>query len=450
LWADEIFSVEAARHDWNGLLSFIIEDIVHPPLFYLVLKLWIAIGGESLLWLRLFPVLAASAAIVPFLLLCRELKLQLAEINLALVLMAVNGYLVYYAQELRMYSLLLFLTLCSLWLFVSFFNAKDGVKKPLVALFAVNLLLVYTQYYGWLVVGVEFIFLMFWGRQRLPSFMLSLAILILCFSPWAYAVAQVAMKKGLDGNLSSFARPNLNALVWHYATLGAPLRPRWKTELGLLLFGVPIVLWSWHAFRKIRVADKGQAITFWWLLLFSFLPAVLAFFASQALPQSVWGARQLIIVAAPYMILVAVAVYQLRPNWLRAVAILLVVGSATLSGFKSPMDTQRAAYEVSVRQMIEAEPTQANGIMVYTLSGHVATAIKFYLESAGERRFEVLEAEDLTALEGDHFWVAFRESREKKERPLQEILTDSGYQVGKGFESGPPGHKVFLFPVWRR
>src|ERR687886_2082712 len=68
LWFDEIFSVHAARHTWAGLWSFAAADLIHPPLFYALLKLWIAAGGESLLWLRLFPALASVAALVPFLL----------------------------------------------------------------------------------------------------------------------------------------------------------------------------------------------------------------------------------------------------------------------------------------------------------------------------------------------------------------------------------------------
>ena len=121
LWFDEIFSVHAARHGWAELLRFAAADIIHPPLFYLLLKLWISLGGESLLWLRLLPALVSIAAIIPFVLLCRELGLKRSEWNLALLLLAVNGYLIKYAQELRMYSLLMFLSLCSLWLFVRFF-----------------------------------------------------------------------------------------------------------------------------------------------------------------------------------------------------------------------------------------------------------------------------------------------------------------------------------------
>ncbi|HET6891170.1 MAG TPA: hypothetical protein VFH31_08730, partial [Pyrinomonadaceae bacterium] len=117
LWFDEIFSVHAARHDWNQLIRFVAADIIHPPLFYLLLKVWIGIGGESLLWLRLLPVLISIATVVPFLLLCREFELTSTEIKLALLLLAVNGYLIKYAQEVRMYSLLLFLSVCSFWLF---------------------------------------------------------------------------------------------------------------------------------------------------------------------------------------------------------------------------------------------------------------------------------------------------------------------------------------------
>ncbi|MFN2513858.1 MAG: hypothetical protein ABR568_20880 [Pyrinomonadaceae bacterium] len=117
LAGSEIFGVQVARHDWDDIIAYAIKDIVHPPLFYVLLKLWISIGGESLQWIRLFPVLTSIAALVPFLLLCRELKLRAAEINLTLALMAVNAYLISNSQGLRMYSLLLFLRLM---LFVAF------------------------------------------------------------------------------------------------------------------------------------------------------------------------------------------------------------------------------------------------------------------------------------------------------------------------------------------
>ena len=128
LWHDEVFSVRAARLSWSGLVGHLVNGDVHPPLFYLLLKGWILIGGESLLWLRLLPVLTAMASLVPFYFLCRELKLEALEINLSLALIAVNSYLITWSQNLRMYSLLLFFTLCSLCLFLKFLNSASEQK----------------------------------------------------------------------------------------------------------------------------------------------------------------------------------------------------------------------------------------------------------------------------------------------------------------------------------
>ncbi|HZB45808.1 MAG TPA: glycosyltransferase family 39 protein, partial [Pyrinomonadaceae bacterium] len=139
LWFDELFGVHAARHTWGGMLRFVAADLIHPPLFYALLKIWVAAGGESLLWLRLFPALTSFAAIVPFLLLARELRLGAKEVTPALLLLAANGYLIKYAQEVRMYSLLLLLALTSFWMFVRFLHARPKTKATLLLLFFVNL-----------------------------------------------------------------------------------------------------------------------------------------------------------------------------------------------------------------------------------------------------------------------------------------------------------------------
>src|SRR5215212_7617514 len=153
LWFDEIFSVHAAEQDWGNIFQFVAQDLIHPPLFYVLLKIWIAVGGESLFWLRLFPVFFSILAVFPFIRLCRELGLSLSTVALALTFFAVNGSLIKYAQEVRMYSLFSFLALVSLWLFVRFFYSGKGFLPLLI----VNILLVYTHYFGWFVIFSEFV-----------------------------------------------------------------------------------------------------------------------------------------------------------------------------------------------------------------------------------------------------------------------------------------------------
>jgi len=488
LWADEIFSLLAARHNWSGLIAYVAGDIVHPPLFYMLLKLWITIGGESLLWLKLFPFLISVATLFPLFLLCRELKLRPSEMNLALVLIAVNGYLIYFAQELRMYSLLLFLTLCSLWLFVRFFNSPtDAAKRHLMTLFVVHLLLVYTHYYGWLVVGTEFILVLFWRRRKLPLFAISIAVLILCFSPWAYTVAQVAvMKKGLAHKIGWIERPDLYSLLEYYAILNGELIFRFNTHLRFLLFGSPILLWAWPIFSGTRAKDKRRSDTFWLLSLSSFLPIAFAFSVSQVLPQSVWHPRYFIFIAVPYMILVAVAVQRLRPNWVKTAMMLLIVGWAAVAGFKalngenfSPrFSNHKVEWDALDHQMMQAEVIKDGVVKVYSFDARASIPIQFYLDEAHERRFQVVTVlgdEDKTiidnnddhvisgkkfdlsfwdwdydkessVLEGEHFWITFYEYQRKE---VQRILINKGYEAGEGFKAGPHSY-ITLAPVWRQ
>ena len=103
--------------------------------FLYSLKLWIAIGGEGLLWLRAVSgAFLSVTAVVPFVLLCRQLKLRLPPAGgLALLFFAVNGSLIKYSREVRMYSLLLLLSLASIWLFVRFVKSGKGLGLLAVA-----------------------------------------------------------------------------------------------------------------------------------------------------------------------------------------------------------------------------------------------------------------------------------------------------------------------------
>jgi len=441
--ADEIFSIQAARRGWLDLVRYVIRDIVHPPLFYMLLKVWIGIGGESEGWLRLFPVLTAVATICPFVLLCREFKLKASEVNLAFMLIAVNGYLIYFAQELRMYSLLLLLTLSSLWLFAKFLNASTTIAAHVLALFGANLLLVYTHYYGWLVVVGESFLLLLWARNKLSAFLFSVAALIVCFSPWAYRVTSVTVAVvGLEGNIGSFSRPTLRDLGAYYATLNGPLARGWYGVLGQTLFVYPVLLWGWHSLKTPSENDGRSVITFCSLLLFSVLPVGVSFLISQVAPQSIWGNRFFINAAVPYLILVAMAIHRLHPKWLRSAILLFVIAWASAAGINALNNTDKRAWEPLVYQMIRAETSQAKGITVYAF-GSSDEIIRFYLEKVNEKRFQTKRIFTFDKVEGDHFWVA---SRSTEELP-QQILRDQGYRVEEGFSDGFGG---LLSPVWRQ
>lgn len=80
-----------------------------------------------MIWMRMLPFLISVATLVPLFLLFREWNLSPLEMTLAMVLISFNELLIYYSQELRMYSLLVGLSLTSLWLFGRFLHGIGGV-----------------------------------------------------------------------------------------------------------------------------------------------------------------------------------------------------------------------------------------------------------------------------------------------------------------------------------
>lgn len=454
LWTDEIFSLKAARGPWGRMFETLILDKVHPPLFYIILKIWIAIGGQSLLWLKLLPVVTAVVTIIPFFLLCRELNLSARATNVGLLLMAVNGYLIHYAQEVRMYTLLLLFTATSFWLFVRMLNHEGNRKRDFLFLLIANLLLVYTHYFGWLVVGVEGFFLLWRDRRKFLIFSTSVLAVALCFSPWVYLVLRaIWMKQGPTNGLDWIKPPHLSSLVAYFADLCGPLNFPGSTYVRLLLFGGPVLLWFWHVIKRDQTGSRNHRAVFWWLFTSFALPLTFVYMFSILGPKSIWHERQLMISVAPFLLLVVTALDRLHPRWLRAAALLFVVTWSALGGFRDVNegdDLTRINWQNMASKMVHVESPDVEGIKVYVFQQNVERPIEFYLDETHERRFQPIFVPDVRSVEGQHFWIAFRESREiERGVPPLNILKDKGYRTGEGSITGRPGHRVYLIPVWR-
>lgn len=112
LWWDEGYSVFFATRDFATLLARTAVDI-HPPLYYILLQLWIAIEGKSDVAVRLFSV-GIGTATIPLIYLFGS-KLFGARVGLiSALLLSVSPIQVYYSQEVRMYGLVTLLALISI------------------------------------------------------------------------------------------------------------------------------------------------------------------------------------------------------------------------------------------------------------------------------------------------------------------------------------------------
>lgn len=411
LWFDEIFSVHAAGHSWGTILQFIAKDLIHPPLFYLLLKVWILIGGEGLFWLRLFPVALSIAAIIPFLYLCRELKLSDWSRAIAFILFAVNGPLIKYAQEVRMYSLLLLLSLFSVWLFVRYFHKGKGLT-PLII---INILLICAHYFGWLVILSEVAAIVIFQRIKIRAILITLGVSAVSFLPWVIGV-WMAVREGshVGQNIGWMQRPGVFQILQLVTGLVEPFHfPASSVEpFTVLIVSIPIILIIIGGVIAGLVNDRTMETEKWetkrLLAIFVILPLVTAFAASWVLPYSVWGTRHLIIVFVPVSLLIGAVIGRIE---IAAVKIGIISLIVMISAFAFSIQLQR---ETPSYSWCSWEPLA--------------------VEAAGKNTAKVYVFEDLVAY---HFWFAFHEGSSKPEvskiREVEGVAEDTAYFLPRGF-----------------
>jgi 4-amino-4-deoxy-L-arabinose transferase-like glycosyltransferase len=454
LWFDEIFSVHAAEHDWSSILWFVARDLIHPPLFYIILKIWTAIGGEGLFWLRLLPVGFASLAIFPFVLFCRELKLKFPAIGFALFLLALNGSFIRYAQSVRMYSMLTFVSLVSLWLFARYFNRG----KNLVALIVVNVILVYTHYYGWMLVGAEIGAILIFQRIKWRGMAAMFGSTFALFVPWLWFVWKASQSGSeLGQNIKWIARPGFTDIGTFVIDLVEPVFFQLSSVepasiytvsipiLLILVISVAVYISGW----KNREAEEKRPVYF--LLLFVFLPVVAVFAASWVMPYSIWGTRHLIIIVGPLTLLFSIVVTESRPPIVRTTAILLI---ALFSGYALALESVRpkqihvwCAWEglaTDVRSSVPQDET-AN---IYTFENLTAYHVWFALRNSPNtsvsviggyedaltlemyflpRGFDEVKTVDINDVNDESFWMLFRTQKPGEQSAAMDALRSKGY-----------------------
>ena len=453
--ADEAFTMRLVRHSWGALFRGAIRDKVHPPLFYMLLKVWMGIGGENLIWLRLLPIAISLVWIVAIIGLSRELGIAAEPTGLALLFVGLNGFLIRFSQELRMYSLLAALSLCSLWLFQKYLRSPRRWGSPLAALVAVNLLMVYTHYFGWVVILFEGGYLLWADRSCIVPYGFGAAVVAAAFVPWALLVGggSVPIEKGMDVHLGWNTRPDWRDVTSYFSQLHGPFRDgldfsKVKVAVGFVLMAVPVAVAAARALRagmrRRGAAPDPEAATVVWLIYFALGPVVLLFVLSWVLPVSVFGSRYMIYTAIPYLMLCAVSLWQLRPRPLRVAA----VAAAILWAGAGYAQEARLGNDVDWRRLVQdmrgADGTDGHSPQLpraLFVMGHVEP-IRYALELDGETRYKVKTVGEIESLKGDRFWLAYQRSFWKRypTQEMESVLAKRGYALVKDFRSGLPEH----------
>jgi mannosyltransferase len=168
LWYDESSSWQTAKFSFPEMLRSVRLN-VHLPLYYTLLKGWMAVWGESVASLRGFSVLFGVLTVVAMGLFAGELYRASAVgddreagrrrfARVVALLVAVSPFQAFYSAEARMYSLGTAFTAVGAWLLLR--TLRDPARgRPWWAFGAACAGLLYTHHYGLFTVAAWYLFL---------------------------------------------------------------------------------------------------------------------------------------------------------------------------------------------------------------------------------------------------------------------------------------------------
>lgn len=371
-WRDEAASVSISDRSFAGIFDVLGDTDANSGLYYLLLHIWMW-GGDSEGWVRIPSALCALATIPVTALLARRLFDDRVGIA-AGFLLALNAFVVIYAQTARGYALVLLLSTVSTLLFV---EAASKDRPSLYVGYAVaSILAVYVSLFAGLAILAHLVSLPFLPkiRSRLRSFAVAYGAILLATCPLAIFLLTTA-----SDQVSWIERPGLLELErTGRRLLGGEERLLAVAYGGLGLIGLAA---AWFAARRPR--ERAVSRERWRLVLlagWAALPVMLLFVLSQAKP--LFLDHYLISVVPALAILAAVGLVWVgrRSRPLAALAAVLLLALSLVARAKlepvAPEDLRAAADSIAS----EAEPEDGIGYApAFTRVG-----LEWYLEREDE------------------------------------------------------------------
>jgi mannosyltransferase len=306
IWLDEAFSVFLSQQTLGDLFRLVVRSDAHPPLYYLLLKLWL-LSSDSAGHVRLFSAIFSIAAIPLMYLVVSSLFDDVLAGLIGAGILAFSPLHIWYAQEARMYALLIFFVLASAAFFIR--ALQNGSPKDWIGYALTTTLALYTDYAAiWYFLGISVFYLLSWKRfpNRSKGWMLSQAAILIAFSPWLRAFLEQTEQVTESFWLSSPTFQTVLGVFLDFNSLNFP----W-IAISILYMTV-IFVWAYI------VPDNSwqhRLVTVW-----LFVPVVISVILS--LRQPIFLTRNLIVASIGYYILVVAAIRRFKSARLMALLLL--------------------------------------------------------------------------------------------------------------------------------
>lgn len=369
LWTDENYTFNLTMRDLASITQTTSAD-VHPPLYYYLVHFWLPLTGQSEFSLR-FLSLLFSLLLVPLMF---KLGSRLASRRVGIIaalLTAIGPFQVYYAQEARMYSLMVFLSVLSTYSMVRVAGFGRLASQTVgtgrnwqywITLVLSSALLLYAHYFGALVLVFQSTMILLTRIKQWDlvwRWILSQALVIVLFAPWIPATLRTYVTN--DEEWRRFI-PFLQMFQETMVSLGlsegrdATLYLALATSFFLaLLLGIVTLAWRQRS-RPLLL----------FLGLYLFQPILVTYALSYSKP--VYGSsRYLIFVAPAFYLLISCGLVTLRDRW-RPIFVALASCLVLASGYALSNNYFNEAYAKdnyrALARIIESRAAPEDGVVV--------------------------------------------------------------------------------------
>jgi uncharacterized membrane protein len=396
---DEVFNYNVARQDFGGIINTV-TNAIEPPTYYFLFHIWTLIsGGTNDEFHMRFLSMIIGTAIIPA---SYWLFRQIANRGWALVgavMVAANGYHLYYSQYAKNYVQVTLLSFIALALFLQIISRTDEHKDKdsnlkILVLWGgwtfTNTLIAYTHYFSAYIVFGQYAtlgLLILLGRIPRIRFLLyalgSVAGAFVLYLPWlGRALNSLAERASDPGwlyyklDFDFFLR---QALGLPNLFLGLPVTDMWLYGMAVLLLtgGVLSVVASRFAPQK-QLIPSNRVLTLWLLLPTVVAPylGVMIYSKSQLETRNFLGGVGAVIYA------LLVLALQRSWEWKKWLAVLGLVGILLLTAFSARhyyrWGTHGDDYRVMVSKIRELQALPSRPTLMIPMKP-VEDVLRFYM-----------------------------------------------------------------------
>ncbi|MDB4940040.1 MAG: hypothetical protein JWO40_465 [Candidatus Doudnabacteria bacterium] len=336
LWHDEAFSALLIRYPWKEMFYRIGLD-VHPPIYYVALRLWSYIFGYSLWSLRgfsaFFGVLTVYAV---YLFVKAAFKREDIALGAAL-LVAINPFQIQYVTEARMYTFGTFVLIISAYFLVKAFETER--KKYWLAFAIATSLAMYTHYYLFFSVFAIGLFALYYAiknygseMRRYKNLLWSYVLVLILYIPWLKT-----FKFQFTQVQDNYWIPKIDRWsVWetNFRLITGSGADTAKHSIQITL----VIAALFSLFLIYRIIKKEQSKFKWLVLLCFIVPFIGAVLLS--IKQSIYLDRYFLFAALFYSVALAMFIFEVQRVKLRYAlfAILILVSLINWVKFWQQLD----------------------------------------------------------------------------------------------------------------